>query len=212
LDEDYETDSVYEEEDDQGEAEDHEEQAENGPPSQSSKKRAVATASADHNPRPAKRTGRPPSAPNKKKEDDDESLKSHRRAFNRFLPTLTERRFSEIIGPSTPTFHEEWTRVDENVIRHGDSEDNDDLNLLRQESQDPKHQGLKMLFKHCCRTFLCDPYTLLSPASGLGYVKASKRTDHSRVIWREMFCQELTRLVVHPLWNGEPDHFRLFLQ
>lgn len=213
-DDDYETDSVYEEEEDlQSDAEEHEEQAENGPPSQSFKKRkAGATASADPNPRPVKRTGRPSTVPGKKKEEDAELLKSHRRAFNRFMPTLVEQRFSEIIGPSTPSYHAEWTRVDENTIRHGNSEDNEALNLLRQNPQSPYNQDLQMLFKYCCRAFLCDPYTLLSPAHGLGYVKASKRTDQNRVTWRRTFCQELTRLVVHPLWNAEPDLFRLFLQ
>ncbi|KAM0258058.1 hypothetical protein ACHAPA_011463 [Fusarium lateritium] len=209
-DEDYETDSVYEEDDDTSEAEEQEGEAEHGQPSQSSKKRkAVAKV---HNPRPSKRSGRPPGAAGKKKAEDAELLKSHRRAFNRFMPTLVEQRFSEIVGPTTPSYHAAWTRVDEHTIRHGDSEDNKALNLFRQESQDPKHQDLKMLFRFCCRAFLCDPYTLLSPTEGLGYMKATKRLDQSRVIWRKSFCEKLTRLVVHPLWNGEPDLFRLFLQ
>lgn len=185
-----ETDFDYEEEDDQNESEELEEQ----------------------NSRPARRAGEPPGAPNEKKTENSKDLKRERDKFNEFRPCLAEQDYSEIIGPSMPTFDDEWTRADERVIRNGDAEENEFLSRLKNKSNDPIYQDLQILFGTCCRMFVCDPYTLLSPANGLGYMKTANMPDQSRVIWRKSFCIELTRLIVHPLWDGRPDLLRLFLQ
>ncbi|RSM10071.1 hypothetical protein CEP52_003810 [Fusarium oligoseptatum] len=80
-------------------------------------------------------------------------------------------------------------------------------------SIDDHHPSLLSTWKISLRLFRCSPFDLISPRRGLCYQRPSGNLDEpQQILWEEDFCEELCRVMTHPIWNGDAEVLAMILQ
>ncbi|KAJ9419676.1 hypothetical protein FOXG_07038 [Fusarium oxysporum f. sp. lycopersici 4287] len=65
-----------------------------------------------------------------------------------------------------------------------------------------QHGSLLTLFKVCLRLYQTTPITILSPYHRLCYQPVSSNGMGNKWVYSKLFCDDLTALMVHPVWEA----------
>ncbi|KAI8714974.1 hypothetical protein NCS52_01004000 [Fusarium sp. LHS14.1] len=117
-------------------------------------------------------------------------------------PPIEETDFDAIVGPAEPTFTATWKNEDEELML---LEWNSSHEKKAYACIDVDNASLTTLWKVCMRMFRCTPLDLISPLLNLKY-------GSSTVVFSQEFCDALTPLIVHAIWQGSAQRLAMVLQ
>ncbi|KAM0548032.1 hypothetical protein ACHAPJ_010090 [Fusarium lateritium] len=142
----------------------------------------------------------------KKLEEEKRTIKKHRDSLNDAHPSVQNggllRIFQPRHGPLQQQKYDISSAKNEyGVMKHDIDKDKKD-----------NYSRVMTLWKICIRIFRCSPYALLSHVQGLVYLPVFKPEDEPPAIWNQTFCDDLSHILTHPVWDGEVEFLQTALQ
>ncbi|WQF76248.1 hypothetical protein CDEST_01262 [Colletotrichum destructivum] len=134
-----------------------------------------------------------------------------KRFLNKKYPLKTLQELDEIL-PEDVVYDEDWDTEDEQHLQSTWEDDPERTSLVEWKKTADRPHHLGKLFKVCVRIFSCTPQQLISRANHLvfdtvnnhtfGYLNEDEVLTRRRTsAWSVGFCESLTQLIFHPLFQ-----------
>ncbi|KAI8714992.1 hypothetical protein NCS52_01005900 [Fusarium sp. LHS14.1] len=136
-----------------------------------------------------------------------DALKATRDYLENERPPVRDEDLDDIIGPLAPPRSNSWTQQDEAkmmIVWDASPEKAAYASITG-------HGGVvTALWKVCLRLFRCPPIDIISPLHNLRYQPLIG--PYQPGTWSREFCNLLTPLLTHSIWQGSPERLAMALQ
>ncbi|KAJ4262941.1 hypothetical protein NW762_006554 [Fusarium torreyae] len=147
----------------------------------------------------------------KRREKAKKELEERTKSLNDDFPTIENIDF---MRRRHPQFGHRWTE-DEDALAYTSSLAHEQIEDLASDIRAKKrgdYSRLTTLWKVCLRVFRCSPFELLSPRHNLDFLPVTGPKNDSPAVWNQTFCDELSHIITHNVWDGEVASLRAALQ